>query len=194
MKRTLFAAAIIAAVWCTSCGASQKSLSGQTSTSPFGRVSEVPAAEYDTETYFGATGIASGPKARMGDIQLAALANAQNMIRQKMQHAYKGMVRDYMESFGNGVGTDYRSKLERGGDQIIDVVVNDTQASKGPLFSDVDEKGNVTCFIGIRVSKKRIAEQIANFVSEDEEMRIRFDEHKFREEMEKAFQTYKANE
>ena len=65
-----------------SCGSSKNSMaSAPRSTNPFGDVYEAPAAENDTEDYFGATGIASGPQARMGELQLAALTNAQNMIR-----------------------------------------------------------------------------------------------------------------
>ena len=163
------------------------------SASPFGDVYEVPAAEHDTEEYFGATGIASGPKARMGELQLMALTNAQNIIRQKMRHAYKGAVDDYMNSVGNNAGTDIEAKIERGGTQIIDVIVNDTQASKGPMFSAVDDKGDVTCYIGIRISKKAMADKIADYVSEDEELKIRFKEDQFRQRMKESFKEFKEN-
>lgn len=161
------------------------------SANPFGEVYEVPAAENDTEEYFGATGIATGPKARMGDLQLLALTNAQNIIRKKMKHAYKGAVDDYMNSVGNNAGTDIESKVERGGTQLIDVIVNDTQASKGPMFSAVDDKGNVDCFIGIRISKKAVADKIADYVSEDEELKIRFKEDQFRKRMADSFKKFK---
>lgn len=163
------------------------------SASPFGDVYEVPAAENDTDEYFGATGIASGSKARMGELQLMALTNAQNIIRQKMQHAYKGAVDDYMNSVGNNAGTDIEAKIERGGTQLIDVIVNDTKASKGPMFSAVDEKGNVTCYIGIRISKNAMADKIADYVSEDEELKIRFKEDQFRQRMKESFKEFKEN-
>ncbi len=177
----------------TACGASKNAgpAPAAQSNNPFGDVYEVPAAENDTEEYFGATGIASGSKARMGELQLLALTNAQNLIRQKMKHAYKGAVDDYMNSVGNNAGTDIESKIERGGTQLIDVIVNDTQASKGPMFSGVDDKGNVTCFIGIRISKKAMADKIADFVSEDEELKIRFKEDQFRKRMEDSFKKFK---
>ncbi len=165
----------------------------QRSRSPFGDVYEVPAAENDTEEYFGATGIASGPKTQMGSLQLIALTNAQNMIRQKMQHAYKGMVDDYMNAIGNNAGTDIQNEVERGGRQIIDAIVKETQASKGPVFSAVDEKGNVTCFLGIRISKKATADKIADNVSEDEELKIKFKAELFRQKMKDAFKEYKEN-
>ncbi|MDE6271256.1 MAG: hypothetical protein K2M12_10460 [Muribaculaceae bacterium] len=192
MKKIVCIYAFVAALVLASCGGQKVTTANNNrSTNPFGDVHEVPAAENDTEEYFGATGIASGSKARMGELQLLALTNAQNIIRQKMQHAYKGAVDDYMGAIGNNDGTDIQSKVERGGTQIIDVIVNDTQASKGPMFSDVDEKGNVTCFIGIRVSKKTLADKIADYVSEDEELKIRFKEEQFRQRMKESFKEFK---
>ncbi len=186
--------AVAMAAALSSCGSSKNSMaSAPRSTNPFGDVYEAPAAENDTEDYFGATGIASGPQARMGELQLAALTNAQNMIRQKMKHAYKGAVDDYMNSVGNNSGTDIEAKIERGGTQLIDVIVNDTQASKGPVFSAVDDKGNVNCFIGIRISKKAVADKIADYVSEDEELKIRFKEDQFRQRMKESFKDFKEN-
>lgn len=196
MKKFFVMAVTAAALLLSSCGSQKNAMTmvnNNRSASPFGDVYEVPAAENDTDDYFGATGIATGPKARMGDLQLDALSNAQNMIRQKMQHAYKGAVDDYMVRFGNNAGSDIQSKLERGGTQIIDVIVNDTQASKGPFFSNVDEKGNVTCYIGIRISKKTIADKIADYVSEDEELKIRFQEEQFRQRMKESFKEFKEN-
>ena len=193
MKK-IFVMAVTAIVFFASCGSQkQTTASSNRSASPFGDVFEVPAAENDTEDYFGATGIAYGSKARMGDLQLDALSNAQNMIRQKMQHAYKGAVDDYMVRFGNNAGSDIQSKLERGGTQLIDVMVNETQASKGPIFSSVDDKGNVTCYIGIRISKKAMADKIADYVSEDEELKIRFQEEQFRQRMKESFKDFKEN-
>lgn len=195
MKKILVMVAAAAAMLLSSCGTTKQvvTATSNTSTSPFGPVSEVPAAEHDTDEYFGATGIATGPYARMGNLQLLALTNAQDMVRQKIKHAYKGMVSNYMQEYGNNLGTDVKDKLQRAGDQMIDAIVNDTQASKGPLFSNVDEKGNVTCFIGIRVSKKMTTERITDYVSEDEELKIDFKESQYREKMQKAFANYKEN-
>lgn len=196
MKKIFVMVASATAFLLSSCSTQKDAMasaSNNRSDSPFGDVYEVPAAENDTDEYFGATGIASGPKARMGELQLMALTNAQNIIRQKMQHAYKGAVDDYMNSVGNNAGTDIEAKVERGGTQIIDVIVNDTQASKGPMFSAVDEKGYVTCYIGIRVSKKVMADKIADYVSEDEELKIRFKEDQFRQRMQESFRDFKEN-
>ena len=57
----------------------------------------------------------------------------------------------------------------------------------------VDDKGNVNCFIGIRISKKAVADKIADYVSEDEELKIRFKEDQFRQRMKESFKDFKEN-
>lgn len=192
--------AAVAVMVLSGCGASKKAVnvaaSAPASNNPFGDVYEAPCAEYDTPEYFAATGIATGSRARMDVLQIDALANAQQIIRQKMEHAYKGAIDNYMNSVGNNAGTDMQSKLEAGGTQIMDLIVNDTQASCGPKFSGVDERGNVTCYVGIRIPKKALAETIvdvvADNVSEDEELQIRFKEEEFRKRTLENFERYKS--
>ena len=197
-----FAAVVCAAMMMVSCGASKKAatnyapVASKASNNPFGDVYEAPCAEFDTPEYFAATGIAVGAKARMADLQRLALANAQQIIRQKMEHAYKGAISDYLNSVGTNAGTDIENKLEAGGDQIMDLIVNETNATCGPKYSAVDEKGNMTCFIGIRIPKKALAETIVenvvDNVSDDEELKIRFKEDEFRKRTLENFERFKA--
>jgi hypothetical protein len=72
-------------------------------------------------------------------------------------------------------------------------IVNDTKAVCGPKFSAVDDKGDVTCFVGIRISKKEVAKKIANHLAKDEVAGIREDEEKFREKMDEKFKSFKEN-
>lgn len=177
-----------------SCGTNKVvSVSQQGSKSPFGETYEAPCSEYDTEEYFAATGISSGPSTRMDVLQTSALTNAQNIIRQKMQHAYRGAIDDYSNYIGTNAGSDADVKVERAGIQIIDDIINDTQ-SRCLKFSSVDEKGNVTCFVGIRISKKETADRISDFVSADDELKIRFKEENFRKKMDESFRKYKENQ
>lgn len=183
--------AIAIALLSTNVEAKKKKVQKQSS--PFGDVFEVPAAEHDTEEYFGATGIAYGDRTQMDEIQLNALRNAQNMIRQKMKHSYKGLITDYANTLSLKSGNAIQSKAERGGEQIIDAIVNDTQASSGPFFSSPDDKGNVTCYIGIRISKKEMSAKIADSLAEDEELKLMFKEDQFRKRMDDAFKKYKED-
>ncbi len=199
MKTFNVLATIVVAMFLISCGASKPATVADNTrlSSPFGDTYPVPNGEFDTDEYFGASGIASGPKARMGELYFVALTNAQNIVRQKMAHAYKGAIDDYMIAIGNNAGTDYQSKIERGGTQIIDAIVNDTRETNPPVFSAVDEKGNVTCYVGIRVYKNvladKLVENVIKNVSEDEELKIRFKEDQFRQKMEENFKKFKEN-
>jgi len=187
--------AIFASAVMTSCGGSKQAATGYkpVAGSPFGEVYEAPCADKDTPEYFVGLGIANGSRNRMDVLQTSALTNAQNIARQKMQHAYKGMISDYSNYIGNNAGSDAEAKVERAGNQIIDRIVNDTEAWCGPKFSSVDEKGIVNCYIGIRISKKQVAEAIANFVSKDDELKIRFNEQEFRKRMDEEFKKFKEN-
>lgn len=193
---SIFKMAIVASMCViTSCGGSKQTVAPTQSVaqavSPFASgVYSTPGFEPDTEEYFAALGIANGSQARMDVLQLSALTNAQNVVRQKLKHAYKGMVSDYSNYIGNDNGSDAQIHVERAGDQIIDAVVNDTQA-QSMSFSGVDAKGNVNCYVGIRVYKKQLADKIADAVSQDEELLTRFKESKFRQYMQEKFKEYK---
>ena len=202
MKKNIFFSVIaLVAGMCvmTSCGGSSKQVAQPTpqrvaeAVNPFaGGVYEAPGFEPDTEEYFAALGIANGPQTRMDVLQLSALTNAQNVVRQKLKHAYKGIVSDYSNYIGNNAGSDAQVHVERAGDQIIDAVVNDTRA-QSLKFSGVDEKGHVSCYCGIRIYKKQLADKIADVVSEDEELKIRFKEQEFRKYMQEKFKEYKES-
>ncbi len=191
---------VCVALLLASCGGMKQTMTGNTggSRNPFGDdFHKMPNAEIDTDDWFGASGVASGPKARIPEIYKTALTNGQNIIRQKMKHAYKGAVDDYMNSFGNNAGTDYQSKIEAAGTQIIDVIVGETREVKEPIYSDVDDKGNTTCYLALRVYKKDLANKltdaVANVVLEDEKLSIRFQESQFRERMKQSFKDFKEN-
>ena len=163
------------------------------STNPFGgETYSMPTFEPDTEEYFAASGMARGSRERMDMLQRSALTNAQNLIRQKMTHAYEGMVVDYSKEQGNNNGTDMTKKIQTGGTQIIKGIVNETMA-RDVKFSGVDEKGYVTCFVGIRIYKKQMADKIAKSLSQDEELKLNSDEERFRKYMEEKLKEYKES-
>jgi hypothetical protein len=195
MKKNFISIAVIAMfLTMTGCGGSKQS-SGNVykakAGNPFEDVYEPPCTTQDDDEYFAATGIANGSKNRMDVLQTRSLTNAQNIVRQKMQHAYKGAIDDYSKYIGTNAGSDADVKVERAGTQIINAVINNTKAWCGPKFSGVDEKGNVTCFVGIKISAKEIADKIIDHVSKDEELRIRFQEQEFRKHMFDNFEKFK---
>lgn len=196
MKKTLFLCSL-AALMLAACGSNKKMNQNTTvSGSPFGETYQMPCEEMDSDTEFGATGIHKCSANQKGNAQMFALQNAQNIVRMKMQHAYRGMVSDFTQNYGGNAGNDIASKITMAGDQAINAIVNETRATC-VRFSGVDARGDIECYVGIRISKKQLAKEVAGRVndvlSEDEKMRTDFQEKTFRDSMEKRFKNFVDN-
>ena len=115
----------------------------------------------------------------------------------KIKHAYKGMVSDFSQSIGNNQGNDIEAKVAMAGDQIIDAVVNNTSESC-LRWGGVGDDGHIECYVAIKISKVDLAQKIAtavdNKLSQEDKLRIGFDEKVYRDNMEKRFENYKGNE
>lgn len=178
------------------CKSSQQtaSQSNGKSNNPFGEVYEAPCTVYDSPTEFTATGIYRGSSHQLGEVHKYALQNAQEIVRLKIKHAYKGMVSDFSQSMGNNSGNDVESKISSAGDRIIDVVVNNT-AESCMRWGEVESDGHVQCYLAIKISKEDLAQKIAveveNKLTEEEKMKINFDEKTYREQMERKFADFK---
>ncbi|HIT48590.1 MAG TPA: hypothetical protein IAC34_03755 [Candidatus Coprenecus stercoripullorum] len=198
MKKISIIAAIAATslMILSSCGAPRQIVADsqqQQQRKLFGETQEIPCADYDTEEYFAATGTYYGSSKNLSALQTAALNHAQQLVHNKLSHAYIGAVDNYFSAIGTNVGSDVDNKFEGAGTQIINDVVNETGATCVRFDAYPDEKGNVNCYVSVRVSKEELADRITDFVSEDEELNIRFKEHDFRERMKESFKLYKDN-
>jgi hypothetical protein len=185
-------AAIFTSVMMMGCGGSKQVASplAKSSSSPFRGGTEAPCTVYDDDEYFAATGIASGPATQKGTLQRSALSNGQSIVRQKLQHAYEGVVKDYFESVGANKGTDVENQVVGGGTQVIMGIVNNTSHSC-LMWSDVDEKGNMECYIGIKVSKAKVANAVADNLSKSEKQEIREHAETFRKQISEDLKKYK---
>jgi hypothetical protein len=113
---------------------------------PSGKVVDAtPCAVFDDDEWFAATGIASGPSNRMGDLQQKAIMNGQKIIRLKMGHESQGIVKDDGTSEGR---------------HISDGIILKTLITCGPMFSAPNERGLVTCYVGVKARKKSVAEKL----------------------------------
>jgi len=167
MKTLFISAAVVAAMLCASCG-TQKQVQTQNvaSKDPIGNLHELTIAETTDADFFGATGVSYGARIRKDMLQLNALRSAQKQIREQMAYAYKGVIEDYALTMGNNVGMDFLSKVEDAGKIVIDKKINEVSSSSKPQFSDVDDKGNIECYISIRISKKELADEIKENLKE----------------------------
>jgi len=194
-KVNLFSLVLLAVVF-ISCGAQKQVAQQQTSGSPFGDVYEAPCTVYDTPEEFAATGIYRGSMNQKGEVHAYALANAQDIVRMKIKHAYKGMVSNYSSSVGNNAGNDIETKMSKAGDQIIDAVVNNT-AECCVKYASVAADGHIECYVAIRIPKvdlsQKIADEVANKLTDEEKMKIGFHESQYREQMTERFKQYQEN-
>jgi hypothetical protein len=61
-------------------------------------------------------------------------------------------------------------------------------------FSSGDEKGNLDCFVGVRIYQKQVVDKVVEGLSNDQELKLRFNEEQFRQRMEKVFKDYKESQ
>ena len=199
-KIILFAVLLVmATIVLTSCGSKQavaQNNSQKSGGNPFGETYYAPCEIYDSPTEFAATGIYRGSSNQKGELQKYALLNAQEIIRLKMKHAYKGMVSDYASSIGNNKGNDLESKITSAGDRIIDAIINETSASC-LRFGEIQSDGHMECYIAIKISKQEVAQKVAqeveNKLTQEEKDRIGFNEQEYRKQMDQRFQQYKED-
>ncbi len=194
MKKLMFTMAV-AAFAMVSCGSSkQVTTAAPVSQSPFGEVYEAPCTVYDTPEEFAATGIYRGSMNQKGEVHKYALQNAQSIVRMKIKHAYQGMISDFSQSVGNNQGNDIITKVSQAGDQIIDAVINNTSECC-IRYGAVGEDGHLECYVAIKISKEDLSQKVAhavdNKLTDEEKLRIGFEEQQYRKQMDQRFKEYK---
>lgn len=196
MNKVLFILTSAILVIGSSFGSQKQVAATQSSTggSPFGKTYSMPCEIKDSRDKFAATGIYRGSSYQKGECHLNAIANAQAIIREKYHHSYYGMISDYSSTIGNNRGNDIATKLERAGDAVIDIMLNDA-FEVCSRFSDVFDDGMIECYVAIEIDKGEIAtnvsKTVADVLTQDEKDRIKFDEYNFRKEMEERMKNYK---
>lgn len=131
---------------------------------PFGPTFTMPCQVYDTKQEFAATSAYQGPRKQPHEVQKNALLGAQELIRVKMQHAYKGSIKDFSATSGDDYGNTISHKMVAEGERIIDLIIRETMASCVE-WGPEDEKGNIECFVAIQISKEEVARRISQELS-----------------------------
>jgi hypothetical protein len=187
------AAIVFAGATATSCKSKQQP-QNTASKNPFaGGGHSMPCNVFDCDEYFAATGIGNGSRNRMDVIQQNALTNAQNIIRQKMQHYYEGFVDNFSDAIGNNRGTDIDMEIRNVGRQTIMRMVNDARHTC-LQWSDVDDKGNLNAFMAVKISKKQLAQAISDNLSRSEKQEIRDRAADARREMDAHMKSFRGEQ
>ena len=180
----------------TSCGGSKQvaGTSSQKYTNPFeAGAYELPCAIYDDDEYFAATGMASGSAGEKDKLQVNALKNGQDIIAMKLQHAVEGAMMSFYETESSNGNTDIDGQTTGGVNNIIMGIVNNTSHCC-LKFSGVDEKGNCECYIGIKISKQKVADAVADNLSQSKKEDIRNRAEEFRGQLSEMLKEYKEQQ
>ncbi len=198
MKKSILFVALCASVLFTSCGSKKQVASPSGNAAPFGEVYDMPCGNFrDTKEKFAAVGIYRGSSYQKGECHLNAIANAKAVVREKYHSAYKGMISDYSSTIGNNRGNDIATKLERAGDTVIDAMLNDA-FEVCTKFSAVQDDGMIECYVAIEIYKEEIAErvskEVADVLTDEEKIQIKFDEHNYRKQMEERMRNFREQQ
>ncbi len=173
----------------TSCKSSQNSVETKAPISSQGGVDvyEVPCWMADDDEWFYATIQRQFKQSSMNTAPTATLRSAQMLMRQKLSSVYRAVLRDYFDQMDTEEGSYANQHLESAGDLVIKTTVNETYEVCRKQTRP-DDNGNVIMYMTIKVSKKKFAKDLVKKISEDEQLKVRFNEKKFRESAFKVFE------
>ena len=155
----------------------------------------IPCFEFDTDEYITGWGEYKGSSAQLGKLVFEATERAKDNARQKLSGRFQGITKKYGGSWGNNQGNDLKDKVESGGKEIIDVVLNDARAACSSQDEVPGPDGHQSVYIGLRIYHKELASQLAakidDKLTQEEKMRIDFNAKKFADEVEAEFGKFK---
>lgn len=176
MKKIMFVSMMVFVLCIAACASGQQKSDGSKTTvraALFNESWELPCQMYDDDDYFATVGMATGSMDQKAELQKTALANAQDICRQKVKQEY----------------WDREDE-----NQIVDTFINHAQA-KCVKYSNITEDGKIEVYVGIRISKRELAEKIVNEVLiKEERTQINYDEAMYRSDIveKQKFQEEKA--
>lgn len=150
-------------------------------------VYEVPCWTADDDEWFYATIQRQFKQSSMNTAPTATLRSAQMLMRQKLSSVYRAVLRDYFDQMDTEEGSYANQHLESAGDLVIKATINETYEVCRKQTRP-DDNGNVIMYMTIKVSKKKFAKDLVQKISEDEQLKVRFNEKKFRESAFKVFE------
>lgn len=154
-------------------------------------VYDVPCWMADDDEWFYATAQRQFKQSSMNTAPTATLRSAQLQMRQKLQSMYRAVLRDYFDQMSTDEGSYANEHIESAGDLVVKTAINETYEVCRKQTRP-DENNNVIMYVTIKVSKKKFADNMVKQLSEDEQLKVRFNEKMFRDSAFKVFE--KSNE
>ena len=172
----------------TSCKSTQKTvevkapISSQTNVDVY----DGPCWMADDDEWFYATVQRQFKQSSINTAPTATLRTAQLLMRQKLSSVYRAVLRDYFDQMDIEEGSYANQHIESAGDLVIKATINETYEVCRKQTRP-DENGNVTMFMTIKVSKKKFTNDLVQKISDDEQLKVRFNEKTFRDSAFKVF-------
>ncbi|MBR1834683.1 MAG: hypothetical protein IJ785_04165 [Bacteroidales bacterium] len=188
-KKLLFSILTVIVLTLTGCKSTQKQIEVKApiSTQTEVAVYDVPCWMADDDQWFYATIQRQFKQSSMNTAATATLRSAQMLMRQKLSSVYRAVLRDYFDQMDIEEGSYANQHLESAGDLVIKATINETYEVCRKQTRP-DENGNVTMFMTIKVSKKKFANDLVQKISDDEQLKVRFNEKTFRDSAFKVFE------
>ena len=180
MRVRHFISVVALATVMVSCGS-------QKATTSVGRGVEmsIPCDVHDDADYFRASGTATNNNQQ--NARTAALNAAKSMVNQKLGGTVKGITTDYQRSLaGNAQQEDIARLIEGELQMAVERTLNDAEQICEKMYRT--DAGNYESWIGIQISKKKIAAEMEKGLSENEKLKVVFDRDKFEERNKKYFE------
>ena len=164
----------------TSCKSTQKPVETKAPITSQSNVDvyDVPCWMADDDEWFYATIQRQFKQSSMNTAPTATLRSAQMLMRQKLSSVYRAVLRDYFDQMDTEEGSYANQHLESAGDLVIKATINETYEVCRKQ-TRTDDNGNVIMYMTIKVSKKKFAKDLVQKISEDEQLKVRFNEKKF---------------
>ena len=173
MRVKHFISVVVLATLMVSCG-TQK----QTTSVGRGVEMDIPCQVYDDADYFRSSGTATNVNQQ--NARSAALNAAKSMINQKLGGTVKGITTDYQKVLaGNAQQEDIARLIEGELQMAVERTLNDAEQICEKMFRT--DAGNYESWIGIQISKKKLAAEMEKGLSENERTRIVLERDKFEE-------------
>ena len=147
---------------------------------------QVPCWHADDDDYYYASASRRRGYNQQNTLATATIRAVNQLMQQKIKSALKQVTRDYFDQMDINEKSDEASHIESAGERIVDTYLNDVMEYCREQTRP-DGEGMVIMYIGIKVSKKGLVDALAKGLSQDQKLRLRFDEQKFREDAWKVF-------
>lgn len=148
---------------------------------------QIPCWQADDEDYYYASASRRRGFNQQNTLATATLRAANQQMQQKIKSALKQVTRDYFDQMDINEKSDEAMHIESAGERIVDTYLNDVMEYCREQTRP-DDEGMIIMYIGIKVSKKGLTDALARGLSQDQKLRLRFDEQKFREDAWKVFE------